>query len=432
MREVALGKHSRYKRRIMRTAGMIQGLLLGGGAAYALFRFALLNLEATAQVGFAVAGGAAVATTVVAAWLSWGSRGRLLPIESQILRAASRSGRRDPSPEEVALLYARTMREISRLEADQKLTTAASQSLQPWSGASFSRSHQTETRQLALTLPGLIDAYIAYVERGVRTCYKRVVVVIDELDRIADPEVIRKFLRSLKSLFQVAGTYYVMSVSQDVIESFDLQSVAEKGETDSAFTEIVRLRPFSVGEGIQFLRSLGQEGTPRSYAAITTLAAGIPRDILRYQRLYRSYAEHTEQSEACDQQGTYLRFIDVVDERWKEAFLRHVRHSARFSPREKQFFAEVVGRCKVIGPKSVLMDILPQISSSEWSAERQGSDVSAMILAVQYLIRVCIVAELRGLRTDDKDALEATLGRVCKAMEIHSYSPLEALKLIAD
>lgn len=114
-----------------------------------------------------------------------------------------------------------------------------------------------------------------------------VLICIDELDKIVDFEEIRIFIRRIKSIFEIPGIYYYISIAEDTLRSLYQGPATGKNEIDSAFDHIVRIPSMSVDNAeniaLNYLKkSLSEEELPSRIARlIATLSFGIPRDIIR-------------------------------------------------------------------------------------------------------------------------------------------------------
>ena len=67
------------------------------------------------------------------------------------------------------------------------------------------------------------------------------VVGIDEVDKIEDVTAARRFVDDLKAIFHVPGCFFLVSVSDDAIASFETRGLPFRDAFDSAFDEIVRV-----------------------------------------------------------------------------------------------------------------------------------------------------------------------------------------------
>ncbi|MEU4242787.1 P-loop NTPase fold protein [Actinoplanes sp. NPDC026619] len=112
----------------------------------------------------------------------------------------------------------------------------------------------------------------------------RVVVCIDELDKVDKPETAINMINGLKDLFHVDGVHFLVSVSTDALARFAARGVPVRDAFDSSFDTIVRMTPLTAEESrtLIFRRALRF----RSSAALFCLAwsGGNARDLIRTAR----------------------------------------------------------------------------------------------------------------------------------------------------
>ena len=112
----------------------------------------------------------------------------------------------------------------------------------------------------------------------------RVIICIDEMDKIRDSDRAVQFLNGIKAIFDVPGCLYLVSVSEDAMAIFASQTPAIKTAFDSAFDEIIRVDPMTFEEARELL-DLRVTGVPLPFLALChVLAGGVPRELIRASR----------------------------------------------------------------------------------------------------------------------------------------------------
>jgi hypothetical protein len=113
----------------------------------------------------------------------------------------------------------------------------------------------------------------------------KVLVCIDELDKIVALDEIRMFIRRVKAIFEVPGVYYYISLSEDTLAALYLGLADGKNEIDSSLDHIVRVPPLSRREcrGVVDRYLERREGKLRSEIidAVVLVSFGVPRDAIR-------------------------------------------------------------------------------------------------------------------------------------------------------
>ena len=167
-------------------------------------------------------------------------------------------------------------------------------------GLSLGRTSSKSARDL--TLPGLNARYLAFI-RLIRKRYNRkVIIVIDELDKIHDPEQVKALLTEIKGALFSKGCFYLISISEDAARSFRYRLTSGRDIFESTFDEIVEIQQMDVPSAISMLskREEDVEHTdklPESFGVLLVLfAGGIPREIIRSARALSMKMETTAEN----------------------------------------------------------------------------------------------------------------------------------------
>ncbi|MFX1481232.1 MAG: P-loop NTPase fold protein [Promethearchaeota archaeon] len=156
--------------------------------------------------------------------------------------------------------------------------------------AIFSIGKELKTR--SFTLPGLTSEYNNYISDVVDSFGGKVIICIDELDKITDPDEVKKLLRGIKGAIFQKNCYYLISISEDAVRSFKTRISTERDMIESTFDEIINLDRINlvISRGIT-RKWLGlkkdeelHHNVKRSIDVICVLAGGIPRELLRNLR----------------------------------------------------------------------------------------------------------------------------------------------------
>lgn len=108
-----------------------------------------------------------------------------------------------------------------------------------------------------------------------------VVIGIDELDKISDPEEAHQFLNEIKGVFGVKHCLFLVSVSDDALTAFERRGMPARDAFDSAFTTMINVKPFTLEQSETWLaqRALG---IPKPFVWLChCLSGGLPRDLGR-------------------------------------------------------------------------------------------------------------------------------------------------------
>jgi hypothetical protein len=165
---------------------------------------------------------------------------------------------------------------------------------------SFSFSEQQQER--SLTLPGLTAHYIKYIQEVQDVLEKvygsrKLIICIDELDKINEPEQVGNVLREIKGALYVEDCFYLLSISEDAVRAFKSRFVEERDIFESTFDEIMFLERFDLEtcEKVAFRRiaemdrDIDESENNLDLTEATWIAAvvstGVPREFLRNMRV---------------------------------------------------------------------------------------------------------------------------------------------------
>jgi hypothetical protein len=142
--------------------------------------------------------------------------------------------------------------------------------------ARASISRERELIERPATLSSLVNDFRALAAEAGRVT-GRVVIAIDELDKMADPGAARDLLRDIKGIFEVPGVHFLVSISDEAARNLSLGALTERNEFNmkALEEEALTLRREVItaldGEGVAPLRQDVREGA----------FLGIPDDRLR-------------------------------------------------------------------------------------------------------------------------------------------------------
>ena len=134
------------------------------------------------------------------------------------------------------------------------------------------------------------DDFIKYVTEGVGQSHgiEKIIVFIDEVDKMKDVGSIGRFMLILKALYNPLNLFFVVSISEDVYKHFQkkLAPFYQRGEFDSTFDHLLEIVRMDFGQTSNLLnkRILGYDLPIPAIVLIWILSRGNPRDIVRLAR----------------------------------------------------------------------------------------------------------------------------------------------------
>ncbi|MCK4827158.1 hypothetical protein KA005_66115, partial [bacterium] len=151
-----------------------------------------------------------------------------------------------------------------------------------------------EQKSRPLSLPGLTAAYLTYINRILEVFPEKIIICIDELDKVSDVEHVRFILREIKGALYSRGCFYLLSVSEDAISAYERRFVGERDIFESTFDEVLSIDKLNLNACIEIIHKRlqdtsynGRKPVPSIELAITiagVLSSGIPRDLIRNLR----------------------------------------------------------------------------------------------------------------------------------------------------
>ncbi|MFJ4204566.1 hypothetical protein ACIP2Y_33745 [Streptomyces sviceus] len=112
----------------------------------------------------------------------------------------------------------------------------------------------------------------------------RVVIAVDEVDRLGTEAQALAFLSEIKGILGVPHVHYLISVAEDVGAGFVRRGLPNRDVTDSSLDDVVHVRRCTLDESAKILKRRAP-GIGDAYIVLAhALSGGIPRDLIRYGR----------------------------------------------------------------------------------------------------------------------------------------------------
>src|SRR6202012_1580902 len=105
-----------------------------------------------------------------------------------------------------------------------------------------------------LALPELTTSYIDFIAKVLRGFPGKIIVCIDELDKVTDLDHVRFILREIKGALYVKGTFYILSISNDALRSFEGRLGDQRDIFESTFDDVFAVRALEIDVCLDILR----------------------------------------------------------------------------------------------------------------------------------------------------------------------------------
>jgi KAP family P-loop domain len=169
---------------------------------------------------------------------------------------------------------------LNTIKFQQSFTSGWSGSLKFPALLETSMNKASTLSKLQLTFPEIIYKYKQFIKQIINSQECVLIVGIDELDKL-DDEKVQVFLNDIKALFGIENCYYLISVSEDAMSSFERRGIPFRDAFDSTFDTIIRVNYLSIEEAKNFINKR-VIGLPRSmFYFIYCLSNGLARDLIR-------------------------------------------------------------------------------------------------------------------------------------------------------
>ncbi|MET7489021.1 NACHT domain-containing protein [Streptomyces sp. NPDC005538] len=151
-------------------------------------------------------------------------------------------------------------------------------------GLQVSDGTQVQHTRQVLSYPELVArfrSFLTEVSRDRGQLGGRVVIGIDELDKLGSPQDAERFLNDLKVVFGIRCCHFLVAVSEDALTTFGRHVLDVRTAFDSAFDRVVAVRPLNLRQARTLLELRGV-WLPDPYLWLCqVLSGGLPRDLLR-------------------------------------------------------------------------------------------------------------------------------------------------------
>ena len=246
-------------------------------------------------------------------------------------------------------LYHRTNALLDRLHyhmtySDSKEAGVAASPFWGWLNFSGRRSQQTSREMRPFTLISLVEEYRQYLrevvhhlnealrESGIEGQVK-IIIAIDELDKVLNHQRLNELLKSMKAVFELKNVYYILSISEDALETYRLRHVETKNEIDSAFTHIFSVPPMDATASLDFFVTPKPSWSPLLLPAAIVFGGGVPRDMHRLAQLMGIHWEWTTLKKGldalrCEDINAAIDFVKLnsnLSDEWRHRFVESLR-----------------------------------------------------------------------------------------------------------
>ncbi|MFF5078134.1 P-loop NTPase fold protein [Actinoplanes sp. NPDC000266] len=151
-------------------------------------------------------------------------------------------------------------------------------------GFRFEAEDQVSHTERDLTEAEQVDALRDFLFQLTARFGIRVIICIDELDKIDKPDDVVSIVNGVKDLFHQEGVHILVSVSTDAMHSFAARGVLVRDVFDSAFDTVIEVRRMGQLESRELLKGRVTSFSVPAMMFCHAWAGGHPRDLIRVAR----------------------------------------------------------------------------------------------------------------------------------------------------
>jgi hypothetical protein len=147
--------------------------------------------------------------------------------------------------------------------------------------ATFKRTREKALDERPTTVASLVFDFRRLAAAIVAATGKPLVIGIDELDKIDDPEAVRSLLRDIKGIFEVSAVFFLVSVSEEAAAALRLGALHGRDEFSSSFYTVIEMPPLDPAGVALLVGSRGRDLADAESTLLCLLSVGNWRDVIR-------------------------------------------------------------------------------------------------------------------------------------------------------
>ncbi|MEV6110767.1 P-loop NTPase fold protein [Streptomyces sp. NPDC051940] len=191
--------------------------------------------------------------------------------------------------------------QLLRLKTVQTATTTLTTSVAPL--AVLGSQHGAALTSVPPRYPELVEDFrglLSRIAEAVHADGKRVVIAVDELDRLGSDTRALEFLGEIKPVLGLPHVHFLLAVAEDVGAAFVRRGLPHRDVTDSSLDDVLHIQPCTLDAARTILQRRAP-GIPDPYILLAhALSGGVPRDLIRYTRRIVEMQQHTDSRELAN------------------------------------------------------------------------------------------------------------------------------------
>jgi hypothetical protein len=301
------------------------------------------------------------------------------------------------------------------------------------------------------SLPEIVDRYQEFLTLASEDYV--IIIGIDELDKIGSDEEAQSFLNEIKALFGQQSCFYLISVSESAMSSFERRGLPFRDVFDSSFDAIVHADYLNLERAQRLLRRR-VIGVPVPFLDFChCMAGGLPRDLIRIFRAL--FDEHLQSNSGESSLSTLCGSLIRADLKSKLLAASISAKDTMLDLEVKQLFDRIRKLEALLGSPDCFPKSCPDLltgsrdllesTSQESTQQAESAEVAAKrekiaLLSAElgaYLYYCVTLVQFFGREDLDQETLKAAessgeLERLARARQFLAINPRMAESELAD
>jgi hypothetical protein len=143
------------------------------------------------------------------------------------------------------------------------------------------RARERQLVERPATLSSLIHSFRAFVKDAAKEIDGPVVIAVDELDKMSDGAAVAQLLRDIKGIFEIDGTCFLVSISDEAAQALELGALRARNEFNSSFYTVISMPSLNPAESMELLRQRDHGYPSACGRLIGILTGGVSREVVR-------------------------------------------------------------------------------------------------------------------------------------------------------
>lgn len=298
----------------------------------------------------------------------------------------------------------------------------------------------TTLSQKQMSLPEIIDDYKYFLNK-ISEKYT-VIIGIDELDKLSSNEKAHNFLNEIKAIFGLENCFYLISVSENAMSSFERRGLPFRDVFDSSFDDIIHVNYLNL-DAVKNLIKRRVIGMPIPFMCFCyCMSAGLARDLIRICRnlleLVRLTPNENSLSNLCGSliKTDIMSKLNAVSIEAKEIMLE---------PEATEFFKEIIEIESIMDSTDSLLKFVFKFQSNVKTRNhyKESEDIVNLnkITSLRnelepYLYYSVTMMQFFSNNIDKNsfsdDEISSTFDMLAKARQFLSINPAIARSIITD